>query len=602
MIGVWIEFANYLILLALFVLVFMRGSFTTLHRIYLLFHMFMLNWPLGQTVLYMADPPEYRMYIMKMMYVCLAVLGYGWFVFAVFLTGRSYVYSRFKLFVSAIPSILVAAAVMINPYHWFIKETGTRLTEADYGPFFWLLVAVLCGYMARAIQLMRGAIHHSGCVVQMRKQVQMALRGLILFLLFGVIDICVNVIFEFTGYVVPGLMSLGMTLSGLYFVIAIKRNRLFDLVQFAQQDVFNSMSSGIIVVNEQGNVADINRVMQPVMPFRVGDKFDIRVMLSTMRAVSEQSELFIEWHEANSPERLEMEVLVPSFTTAKRHVVIASAPIKANNDETAGRIITIQDVTDYRLLMEETRRQNETLQDQNQELLMMQDELSAANRKLERMAVIDSLTGCFNRRYLLSRLESELPSLAMIGKPVSVLLFDIDLFKNVNDTYGHLVGDMVLVQTADTIRGMLGPNDVLARYGGEEFTVYMPGADMKLAAEAAERIRSAVERSELFWNDEGMKWNGPAEREAAAGRETDHAHHQAGSTKKLSVTISMGVVADEAVQPENVIESAAYLRQLFASADEALYVAKHAGRNQVVCRHFRTNIEYQNDESINAST
>lgn len=592
MIGVWIEFTNYLILLALFVLVFMRGSFTTLHRIYLLFHMFMLNWPLGQTVLYMAESPEYRMYIMKIMYICLAVLGYGWYVFAIFLTGRSYVYSKFRLLISAMPSVLVAALVMINPSEWFIRETGTRLTEAGYGPLFWVLVAVLGGYMARAIVLMRGAIRDSGCVVQLVKQVKMALRGLILFLLFGIIDILVNVIFESKGHVVPGLMSFGMTLSGLYFVIAIQRNRLFDLVQFAQQDVFNSMSSGIIVVNEEGNVADINRVMQPIMPFRVGDKFDIRVMLSTMRAVSEQSELFIEWHEANSPERLEMEVIVPSFTTVKRHVVVVSAPIKAIKDETAGRIITIQDVTDYRLLMEETRRQNETLQDQNQELLKMQEELSTVNRKLERMAVTDSLTGCFNRRYLLNRLESELPSLAMIGKPVAILLFDIDLFKNVNDTYGHLAGDMILVQTADTIRGLLGHNDVLARYGGEEFTVYMPGADMKRASEAAERIRCAVERSEVFWDEEGMKWNGLAEREAAASSVEDSVPRHSNKTKKLSVTISMGVVADETLQPENVVESAEYLRQLFASADEALYVAKNAGRNQVVSSHFRSNNEF----------
>ncbi|MBD3922561.1 diguanylate cyclase [Paenibacillus sp. PR3] len=585
MIGVWVEFANYLILLVLFVLVFVRGSFTTLHRIYLLFHMFMLNWPLGQTVLYMAEAPDYRMYIMKIMYVCLAVLGYGWFVFAIFLTGRSYVYNKLRLLVSAIPSILTASIVMINPSHWFIRETGTRLTEAKYGPLFWVLVAVLCAYMARAIVLMRGAIHNGGCVEQLRKQVQMALRGLILFLLFGIIDIFVNVIFESKGHVVPGLMSLGMTLSGLYFVIAIQRNRLFDLVQFAQQDVFNSMSSGIVVVNEQGNVADINRVMRPVMPFRVGDKFDIRVMLSTMRAVSDQSELFIEWHEANSPERLEMEVLVPSFTTAKRHVVVVSAPIKANNEETAGRIITIQDVTDYRLLMEETRRQNETLQQQNQELLKMQEELSAANRKLEMMAVTDSLTGCFNRRYLLNRLENELPTMAMYGKPVAVLLFDIDLFKSVNDTYGHLAGDMILVQTAETIRAMLGPNDVLARYGGEEFTVYMPGAGMKKATEAAERIRRAVENSEVLWNEDIVQWNQVSESEAAAGSEFVSEPFDA-CVKKLSVTISMGVVADETLQPANAIESAAYLRQLFARADEALYIAKNAGRNQVVSRLF----------------
>ncbi|WP_127533551.1 histidine kinase N-terminal 7TM domain-containing diguanylate cyclase [Paenibacillus kobensis] len=579
MIGIWIEFSYYIILLALFILVFMRGSFTTLHRIYLLFHLFMLNWPLGQTVLYMAEEPEFRQYISQIMYVCLAVLGFGWYLFAVFLTGRSYILSRRRIALSLTPSLITVLLIMWNPSGLFVEQSATRLTDSTYGPLFWLLIAVLAGYMTASIKIMTATLRSSSSTVHLRKQVQMSLRGLILLLLFGFADIMVNVVWEVQGHVVPGLLSLGMTISGVYFVFAIQRNRVFDLVQFAQRDVINSMTTGIVVMNEEGIIADVNKAMKSIVNFRVGDKFDVRTMLSAMRAIADQAELFIEWHEANSPERLEIEVLVPSYTQAKKHIVIVSAPIERRKQRAAGRIVTVQDVTDYRLLMEETRTQNETLQEQNQELLMMQKELSDANQKLERMAVTDSLTGCYNRRYLMGKLESELPKLAVARTSFAILLFDIDLFKKVNDTYGHLAGDEVLVRTADTIRGELRPVDVLARYGGEEFTVYLPNANVQTAAEMAERIRRAVEQSEVSWDGCGQEglggWNGQAADEAAAAGE---------EVSKLSVTISMGVIVEEALHPGAVQESASYLRQLFASADDALYEAKNAGRNQVVCR------------------
>lgn len=575
MIGIWIEFSYYIILLALFILVFMRGSFTTLHRIYLLFHLFMLNWPLGQTVLYMAEQPEFRQYILQIMYVCLAVLGFGWYIFAVFLTGRSYILTRRKIWLSATPSLLAALLVMGNPSGSFVVQSGTRLTDSVYGPLFWVLIAVLAGYMTASIIIMVHTLRSASSTEQLRKQVQMSLRGLILLLLFGFADIMVNVVWEVQGHVVPGLLSLGMTISGVYFVFAIQRNRVFDLVQFAQRDVINSMTTGIVVMNEEGIIADVNRAMKSIVSFRVGDKFDVRTMLSAMRAIAEQAELFIEWHEANSPERLEIEVLVPSYSSTKKHIVIVSAPIERRKQRAAGRIVTVQDVTDYRLLMEETRTQNEMLQEQNQELLTMQKELSDANRKLERMAVTDSLTGCYNRRYLMGKLESELPKLAGTEMPFAVLLFDIDLFKTVNDTYGHLAGDAVLVSTANTILSELRPVDVLARYGGEEFTVYLPNVSLQAAADMAERIRKAIEQNEVSWG------SGAATGDSAAS-----------DVSKLSVTISMGVIVEEALHPGVMQDPVSYLRQLFASADAALYEAKNAGRNKVVCRRLEVAAGY----------
>ncbi|EFM10514.1 diguanylate cyclase [Paenibacillus curdlanolyticus YK9] len=576
MYGIWIEFIDYLILLALFILVFIRGSFTALHRIYLLFHLFMLNWPLGQTVLYMAETPEYRLYILKIMYICLSMLGFGWYVFSVFLTGRSYILTKKHLPLAVLPSLLTAAIIVWNPNGMFVEGTGARLMESRYGPLFWLLVVVLLGYMARAIQLMLRTLRDPECTPHLRKQVQMAQRGLILFVMFGVADITINVIFRSNGMVVPGLLSMGMTLSGLYFVIAIRRNRLFDLIEIAQQDVINSMTTGIVVMNDEGIVADINRAMRPIVPFRVGDRFDMRAMLRSMRAVAEQTELFIEWHEAKAQERLEIEVLVPASGQARRHVVIVSAPIEAKKHQSTGRVITVQDVTDYRMLLEATRRQNETLQIQNKELLMMQEELSTANRKLEQMAVTDGLTGCFNRRYLMGKIESELPKLAEHHASFAIMLFDIDLFKKVNDTFGHLAGDAVLVRTAQKIQELIGPHDILARYGGEEFTVFMPNVTSEHAANMAEKIRDEIARNEVVISEQHLVGS----------------HHKSEpmstlallNGKKLAVTVSMGVVVEHKLKPSKMMDPANYLRQLLAVADEALYEAKNAGRNQVICR------------------
>lgn len=155
-------------------------------------------------------------------------------------------------------------------------------------------------------------------------------------------------------------------------------------------------------------------------------------------------------------------------------------------------------------------------------------------------STLDQLTGLLNRRALESRFTEVTQQAALTRQPVSVVLADVDRFKLVNDEHGHAVGDAVLRDLADAMRGSLRSFELLYRLGGEEFLLLLPGADGNAAAAIAETLREAVEDL-----------------------------HPAG----LSVTCSFGVATALGDQLE--------FERLMPRADAALYVAKHNGRNRV---------------------
>jgi diguanylate cyclase (GGDEF)-like protein len=179
------------------------------------------------------------------------------------------------------------------------------------------------------------------------------------------------------------------------------------------------------------------------------------------------------------------------------------------------------------------------------------DELEARwQMKIAEGALQDPLTGLFNRRHFEERLSSELAAAQRHGRALSLLLVDVDHFKNVNDQYGHLAGDEALKMVAFVLRGAIRKEDVLARYGGEEFVVLARETALQGGRALAERIRRAVERSRCAWQ----------------GRDL-------GLTVSIGVTISVGLT-------EFVIGKSD--RELLESADRALYLAKQAGRNRVI--------------------
>ena len=180
------------------------------------------------------------------------------------------------------------------------------------------------------------------------------------------------------------------------------------------------------------------------------------------------------------------------------------------------------------------------------ELKRRERDLASANAKLTRIAVTDVLTGLYNRRHLEQRLREMFDHSLRLHEPLAVVMFDLDHFKEVNDTFGHQAGDAVLRDLAALLRQAVREIDRIGRYGGEEFMAILPGTVLDAAVTFAERARQEVEEH-LFRCDSGT----------------------------LRCTLSCGVAA----WPHPRIK---HREDLVKAADDALYVAKALGRNKVV--------------------
>lgn len=177
-------------------------------------------------------------------------------------------------------------------------------------------------------------------------------------------------------------------------------------------------------------------------------------------------------------------------------------------------------------------------------IYLAREQLQEANARLHEIAIRDYLTGCFNRRHFYTLAEPELARAHRHGTPLSLLMFDFDHFKQVNDTYGHAGGDAVLQQAVEVIQERLRISDVLSRLGGEEFAVLLPETELEQAKQLAERLRQAI---------------------------AEHPFEHAGVP--IPATASFGVAT---AQPGDVS-----IDVLLGRADLGLYLAKDRGRNRV---------------------
>ncbi len=170
---------------------------------------------------------------------------------------------------------------------------------------------------------------------------------------------------------------------------------------------------------------------------------------------------------------------------------------------------------------------------------------SITHSRMKMLAIIDPLTEIYNRGFGAKRLKEEYTRAVRADSPLGVIIFDVDDFKMVNDTYGHLVGDRVLVSVVKMSKSMLREGDVLIRYGGEEFMVVLPGASLKDVNQVGERIRRAVQDMTIMEGEVSIK-----------------------------VTVSLGGVS----HPELNVS---HQDMLVNYADKSLYFAKNSGKNKI---------------------
>lgn len=205
----------------------------------------------------------------------------------------------------------------------------------------------------------------------------------------------------------------------------------------------------------------------------------------------------------------------------RRYVLRGAYPLRSPSGEVVGGLVSVVDVT---------------------ERVEYEQQLKAINEKLQSLAITDGLTGLKNHRAFQDFLEQEFQRAVRYGSPLSLILMDVDKFKQYNDTFGHQAGDEVLKRVAEILLSSARQTDFVARYGGEEFVAVLPNTGLDDALRVAERFRQAIEQAE---------WH------------------------LRPVTGSFGV--------STLADSVRNRQELIELADQALYQAKHNGRNRVCC-------------------
>jgi diguanylate cyclase (GGDEF)-like protein len=214
-------------------------------------------------------------------------------------------------------------------------------------------------------------------------------------------------------------------------------------------------------------------------------------------------------------------------------------PLPANNDDELGLLTrTFND------MMRKLRSNQLEIEEDRIRLAEKNEELQRANEILAQLSITDGLTKLHNHRYFQDHLTREIKRVSRTDAPLSMILIDIDDFKQLNDVHGHAAGDEVLVALAAIMNDSARESDLIARYGGEEFVILMPNTDLAGAVHLAEKVRMAVESTRLIIGD---------------------------SMKPIDVTISLGVAVYDGNR-----------REFFAEADRALYQAKAHGKNCVI--------------------
>jgi len=207
-------------------------------------------------------------------------------------------------------------------------------------------------------------------------------------------------------------------------------------------------------------------------------------------------------------------------------------------NSTNGTYVNDELVTDYQLRRGDQVKIGDTIF----KFLSGSDMEAQYHEVIYRMTIVDGLTQVNNKRYLLETLEREIPRGRRHDRPLTLVMFDIDHFKHINDTYGHLAGDYVLKEMAQLVKNRLRPDDIIGRYGGEEFAIVLPETDLEGAVHIAEELRTLIERHPFVFEQE-----------------------------RINVTVSLG-----AAQLTDEMDVLRFIK----AADERLYAAKREGRNR----------------------
>lgn len=532
----WIIFALILVtnaLLALSLAFLLRRKFDASGRNAMIWMLVMLAvWAFCYAMIAVSPSMEDKILWLKLENIGILTVPAFWFIFTLQYAQLDRWLNKYTLVIFfIIPAI--SLALLFNPdwFHLFYTDVYT-VTESG-GPLVpvrgpWYFASLLQAYLLNLIGM--------GLLIWRFIQSRHVFRRQALVLIGAVlIPLLVNVFYQLAPRLVPefsipmDLTPISFTVTAFLLSTGIFGLRLFDLVPIARHTVLEHIPEMVFVIDAQDCVLDANSVAQKSLGKPL-DEIIGREVIEVFRGWPELLNRFLTSHEAHE------EIQIPGDPPRTLELIVSALYNRFRQLE--GRIVVAHDITDRKWLENDLQFANESLKNQLEEITHLRNEL-------KEQAIRDPLTKVYNRRFLADAMDRELAQADRHEKPASVVILDIDFFKQFNDTYGHRCGDFVLQYIAQFLGERIRRGDVLCRYGGEEFVVFMPSAPLAAAYQRANTWRNEI--ANAFIEYEGLY---------------------------LKTSFSAGVAGF----PTHGSTSDAILQ----AADKALYRAKNTGRNRVI--------------------
>ena len=489
-------------------------------------------WSFSYAMITLSTTLEAKHFWLKLENIGIITVPVLWFFFTIkftrldkWLTGKPAM-----LLFWVIPFISLLFIFSERWFHLYYPSTHVAMENGgplliSRGPMYW--VALSQSYLLEIIGM--------GMLIWRFIQSRLVYRRQMLYLIGAVtIPFFMNIVYQINPGLIP-FFSVPVDLTPLFFnvtaillVASIFGLSLFDLVPIARDTVMEHIPEMVFVVDAHDRVVDANLMAQKWLGKPINE-------ISGQDPV----EVFRGWPQLLNrfffTEFSREEIEIPGTPTHTLEIVIT--PIYNRLKTLEGRVIVARDITDRKALENKLTEVNISLQNQ-----LNENELLRA--KLLEQAIHDPLTGAFNRRYFSEALDQEAARSTRENTPFSILILDVDHFKQFNDIYGHKCGDIVLQSLANFLNENTRQGDIVCRYGGEEFVILMTDVASEAAYKRAELFRRNFENMTVEY--EG---------------------------KKLKCTFSSGIAS----YPMHAGSG----ETLLILADQALYQSKANGRNRV---------------------
>ena len=468
-----------------------------------IFSLLITIWSFTYTFSILSLTPQEKFFWIIMRNIGLFGFPVAWLFFAIGYTGRRrWIKKRFIAYACILPlaSLAISATNDLHGLYYssaVYERNGIFMNmDVTFGVWFWIQSFVSYLFIVIGFALMIIDFYKSAQLY--RRQTRFILAGLSFSVLINI-----AYVFILENYTPIDITPVGFSVSAVLVAYGLFYGRTFDLIPITHRVLVQSMQDALVVLDDRDRIIEINP--------------------SAEMLFAQKQRKVIGKHAADLFARIPD--IKDNFYASRREVSIKESKfdMRVNtvcNDQEMilGRMILLRDITEEVKLLEE----------------------------IQELATIDSLTGINNRRHFFELANIELARKSRKMYPVSLIMMDVDHFKEINDTYGHVAGDRMLHLVAQLCKQNVRRYDIVGRYGGEEFVILMPAADEGCAEKVAKRICDRVE--EAYIEDEETK---------------------------IRVTVSLGVACMENSDTDISLES------LIMRADQALYAAKADGRNQV---------------------